>query len=140
MFLQLLLCCVDVIVVVPSSCKKIDIYLHILFRFKERLGELCARSLDILCVWDCCGCYIRHTHTAHNWRTLIVAPLVKEHTIVHRRIYTEEQGWAPRSVPFGTFRSFPFFSILLKERSVLFRYFFECLATYETQKNVPFFS
>ena len=33
----------------------------------------------------------------------------------------------------------PFFSILKKERSVLFRSFLEFLATYETQKNVPFF-
>ena len=31
-------------------------------------------------------------------------------------------------------------SVLFKERSVLFRSFFEFLATYETQKNVPFFS
>ena len=46
------------------------------------------------------------------------------------------QGWSPRSFLFGTFRSFLF----LKECSVLFRSFFELLATYETQKNVPFFS
>ena len=35
-----------------------------------------------------------------------------------------------------------FFSVLKKERSVLFRYFLEFLAAYETQmnaKNVPFF-
>ena len=32
-----------------------------------------------------------------------------------------------------------FFSVLLKERSALFRSFFEFLATYETQKNVLFF-
>ena len=38
-----------------------------------------------------------------------------------------------RSVRSILFRSF-------KERSVLFRFFFEFLATYETQKNVPFFS
>ena len=31
-------------------------------------------------------------------------------------------------------------SVLLKERSVLFHSFFVFLATYETQKNVPFFS
>ena len=34
---------------------------------------------------------------------------------------------------FRTFRSF-------KERNILFRSFFEFLATYETQKNVPYFS
>ena len=33
----------------------------------------------------------------------------------------------------------PFFSVLFKERSVLFRSFFKFLATSETQKNVPFF-
>ena len=32
-----------------------------------------------------------------------------------------------------------FFSVLKKERSVLFCSFLEFLATYETQKNVPFF-
>ena len=32
-----------------------------------------------------------------------------------------------------------FFSVLLKECSILFRSFFEFLATYETQKNVTFF-
>ena len=42
------------------------------------------------------------------------------------------QGWAPRSFPFGTFRSFSFF---LKNG-----FFLEFLATFETQKNVPFFS
>ena len=43
------------------------------------------------------------------------------------------QGWAPHSFPFRTFHSY-------KERNVLFRSFFEFLATYETQKNVLFFS
>ena len=38
-----------------------------------------------------------------------------------------------RSVRYVLFRS-------KKERSVLFRFFLEFLATYETQKNVPFFS
>ena len=34
-----------------------------------------------------------------------------------------------------------FFSVLLiKERNVLFRSFFEFLATYKTQKDIPFFS
>ena len=40
------------------------------------------------------------------------------------------QGWAPRSFPFRTFRS--------KKR--MLRSFLEFLATYETQKNVTFFS
>ena len=34
----------------------------------------------------------------------------------------------------------PFFCILFKECSILFCSFFKFLATYETQKNVPFFS
>ena len=41
---------------------------------------------------------------------------------------------------FFSVRYVPFFSVLKKERSVLFRSFLEFLATYETQKNVPFFS
>ena len=43
------------------------------------------------------------------------------------------QGWAPSSFLFRTFRSF-------KEHNILFRSFFELLATYETQKNVQLFS
>ena len=43
------------------------------------------------------------------------------------------QGWAPRSLPFRTFRSF-------KEHNILFRSFFDFLATYETQKNFLFCS
>ena len=34
----------------------------------------------------------------------------------------------------------PFFCVLKRERYVLFRSFFEFFATYETQKNVTFFS
>ena len=34
----------------------------------------------------------------------------------------------------------PFFSVLKRERHVLFRSFLEIFATYETQKNVTFFS
>ena len=37
---------------------------------------------------------------------------------------------------FFSVRYVPFFSILFKERSVLFHSFFGFLATYETQKNV----
>ena len=44
-------------------------------------------------------------------------------------------GTAFFSVPYV-----PFFSVLKKECYILFRSFFEFLATYETQKNVPFFS
>jgi hypothetical protein len=42
------------------------IYFSIFFRLKERLGELGARAVDILCVWDCCGCYIRQ-HVSQNF-------------------------------------------------------------------------
>ena len=41
---------------------------------------------------------------------------------------------------FFSVRCVTFFSVLKKECSVLFHYFLEFLATYETQKNVPFFS
>ena len=41
---------------------------------------------------------------------------------------------------FFSVRYITFFSFLKKERSLLFRCFLEFLATYETQKNVPFFS
>ena len=46
---------------------------------------------------------------------------------------TSMQGWAQRSFPFWTFRSF-------KEDNILFRSFSEFLAPYETQKDDPFFS
>ena len=49
--------------------------------------------------------------------------------------YIHIQGWAPRSFPFRTFRSF-------KECNILFRSFFEFLATYGTQRtfrSFPFF-
>ena len=42
--------------------------------------------------------------------------------------------------PFFSVWYVTFFSVLKKERFVLFRSFLEFLATYETQKNVPFFS
>ena len=42
--------------------------------------------------------------------------------------------------PFFSVRYVTFFSTLKKERSILFRSFLKLLATYETQKNVPFFS
>ena len=42
--------------------------------------------------------------------------------------------------PFFSGRYVTFFSVLKKECSVLFRSFLEFLATYETQKNVTFFS
>ena len=42
--------------------------------------------------------------------------------------------------PFFSVQYVTFFSVLKKERSVLFHSFLEFLATYETQKNVPFFS
>ena len=38
------------------------------------------------------------------------------------------------------FRLVPYVLFRKKERSILFRSFLEFLATYETQKNVPFFS
>ena len=40
--------------------------------------------------------------------------------------------------PFFSVRYVTFFSVLKKERSVLFRSFLEFLVTYETQKNVLF--
>ena len=46
-------------------------------------------------------------------------------------------GWG---TPFFSIWYIMFFSILKKEHSVLFRSFLEFLATYETQKNVLFFS
>ena len=46
------------------------------------------------------------------------------------------QGWAP----FFSVRSVTFFSVLKRVCYVLFRSCLEFLATYETQKNVPFFS
>ena len=46
---------------------------------------------------------------------------------------SKQQGWAPRSFPFGTFRS-------LKRTFHSFPFFFKFLAIYETRKNVPFFS
>ena len=42
--------------------------------------------------------------------------------------------------PFFSVWYVTFFSVLKKERSILFCSFLEFLATYETQKNVPFFS
>ena len=49
-------------------------------------------------------------------------------------------SWAPCSFPFGRFRSFPFFKRNVPFFSVLFCSFFEFLSTYETQKDVSFFS
>ena len=28
-------------------------------RFKERFSEFCVQLVEIMCVWDCCGCYIK---------------------------------------------------------------------------------
>ena len=37
----------------------------VVLRLKERLAEGCARCVDVFCVWDCCGCYIREYQTKH---------------------------------------------------------------------------
>ena len=29
------------------------------FSVKERFHSLCVQLVEILCVWDCCGCYIK---------------------------------------------------------------------------------
>ena len=42
--------------------------------------------------------------------------------------------------PFFSVQNVPFFSVLKRERYILFRSFPKFLATYETQKNVTFFS
>ena len=57
-------------------------------------------------------------------------------------VQDKKQGWALHSFPFFSLQYVTFFSVLKKERSVLFRSFLEFLATYETQKNAknaPFF-
>ena len=28
-------------------------------RLKERLHSLCLQLVEVMCVWDCCGCYIK---------------------------------------------------------------------------------
>ena len=52
----------------------------------------------------------------------------------------EGEGRAGLGTPFFSVQNVPFFSVLKRERYVLFRSFLEILATYETQKNVTFFS
>ena len=67
----------------------------------------------------------------------IVFHLIKSH-FAHRLFrgiffsHNYSQGWAPHSFPFGMFRS-------LKGTFCSFPFFFRVLATYETQKNIPFF-
>ena len=29
------------------------------FRLKERISEFCVQCMDVMCMWDCCDCYIR---------------------------------------------------------------------------------
>ena len=49
-----------------------------------------------------------------------------------------DQGWAPRSFPFGTFPSFLFLKGTFRSFPFFFRVFGDL--QYETQKNIPFFS
>ena len=60
--------------------------------------------------------------------SFIVAERLKGGNVENIYKVKSHQGWA--------LRSFTFFSVLKKERSLLFRFFLEFLATYETQKNV----
>ena len=54
-----------------------------------------------------------------------------------RRSYSILRLAAGLGTAFFSVQYVPLFSVLLKERSFLFRSFFEFLATYKTQKNVP---
>ena len=83
---------------------------------------------------------------------LAVLPLVSHHhplginlqnhsTMVLYHIYDISAViLAGLGTPFFSVQNIPFFCVLKKERYVLFRSFLEFLATYETQKNVTFFS
>ena len=64
-----------------------------------------------------------------TWRVRLAQSITRE-----RQSFTLGLG-----TPFFSVRYVAFFSILKKERSILFHSFLEFLATYETQKNVPFF-
>ena len=30
-----------------------------LFRLKERISDFCTQCFEVMCVWDCCDCYIK---------------------------------------------------------------------------------
>ena len=95
------------------------------FRFKNK------RPTNVLLVWIFWKCTkkvidFQKRHFDCFWRLIMVFC-----------VFSKLSGL---STPFFSVRYVTFFSVRKKERSFLFCSFLEFLATYETQKNVPFFS